>query len=205
MNTRAYNELNIKTGATEAEIKAAFRKLAKEHHPDSGLNGSGDVDKFRRAYKAYRELLNGIVKNTVPISPAGYGAPVSPTPFIFDAQRRFGLDIYMDLALVKPESPFFEIVLPFEAHEACPRCLGRGQTLGRLNPGGDIYRPRTCTKCQGHGSVTHKQHLSVKVTPEMAQRGKFRLRGLGGYQPSQAKRGDLIVTLRWVDRLPVRN
>jgi hypothetical protein len=36
----------------------------------------------------------------------------------------------------------------------------------------------------------------------MARRGKFRLRQAGGYLPKEARRGDLIVTIRWVDRLP---
>jgi hypothetical protein len=36
----------------------------------------------------------------------------------------------------------------------------------------------------------------------MLERGRFRLRGAGGYLPKEARRGDLIVRLRWVDRLP---
>jgi DnaJ-class molecular chaperone len=199
MNINAYNELNLNKGATESEIRAAFRKIAKEYHPDTSINGSVDVDKFRNAYRAYRELLGTIDQQNVKIVSV---APASPTKFVFTGQRNVGLDQYIDIALVKPMSSEFEIVLPYIAHEACPRCLGQGHTLGRLNPQSDLLRPQTCPKCQGRGSISHKKHLSVKVTADMILKGKFRLRGVGGYLPSQAKRGDLIVNLNFVDRLP---
>jgi DnaJ-class molecular chaperone len=198
MNSRAYNELNLRQNATETEIRAAFRRLAKEHHPDTSHRGPEDVDKFRKAYRAYRELMGVMAKRPDAIK----ATPTSPTGFVFEGQRKHGLDVYMDLALVRPESPDFEIVLPHASHQACPRCLGRGQTFGRLNPDSSVYRPQTCSKCQGKGSISSQEHLSVKITAEMAQRGKFRLRGAGGYLPGQAKRGDLIISLRFVDRLP---
>ncbi|MDR0622492.1 MAG: DnaJ domain-containing protein [Deltaproteobacteria bacterium] len=213
MNVRAYQELNLRQGASESEIKAAFRKLAKTHHPDTGAGGAANVAKFRSAYQAYSELMgykvkaDGKARQRGPEAQAteAKAAPVSPTPFRFEGQRKLGLDVYLDIALVRPESLGFTIVLPFTAHEACPRCLGQGQTLGRLSPGGDVYRPQSCPKCQGRGSVGRNEFLTVNVTEEMAQRGKFRLRGVGGYLPKQAKRGDLIVSLRWVDSLPVDN
>ncbi|MDR2368554.1 MAG: DnaJ domain-containing protein [Deltaproteobacteria bacterium] len=204
MNGMAYSELNLKKGASESEIKAAFRKLAKEHHPDSGRPGY-DVEKFRNAYRAYRELLGQAKK--AGHEAAQKPAPVSPTAFVFDGQRTHGLDVYYDLAVERPQSldGGFGIVLPFTAREACPRCLGKGQTLGRLSPGGDVYRPRTCPRCHGAGSLGRASHLTVRVTAGMAGRGKFRLRGAGGYLPSQARRGDLIVSLRFVDSLPAGN
>ncbi|MDR2302462.1 MAG: DnaJ domain-containing protein [Deltaproteobacteria bacterium] len=207
MNVRAYRELNLKKGASEAEIKAAFRKLAKEHHPDTGRGGADDVAKFRSAYKAYRELLRETKINGQKefFGAAKVSAPVSPTPFRYDGERKHGLDVYVELSLVRPYGSEFEIILPFTSHEACPRCLGQGQTLGRLNFESQIYRPQTCPKCQGQGAIGEIKYLTVKVTEQMAQRGKFRLRGAGGYLPSQAKRGDLIVSLRFVDTLPVGN
>lgn len=48
-----YDELGVKRDATEAEIKAAYRKQAKKAHPDSG----GSPEKFEKLSKAYGCLI----------------------------------------------------------------------------------------------------------------------------------------------------
>jgi DnaJ-class molecular chaperone len=205
MNTNAYHELNLTKGAGETEIKAAFRRLAKEYHPDTSGNGPADAEKFRRAFQAYKELIAQAVtrKPDSSTQASPQASPASPTAYVFDSERRAGLDVLMDIALVRPAAGVpFDLVLPWTSHRACPRCLGRGQTLSRGSLESDLYKPRTCDKCHGTGSVDEGGRLSVTVTPEMAERGKIRLRGAGAYLPKQAARGDLIVSFRWVDRLP---
>lgn len=44
-----YSILGVAKTATHEEIKKAYRKLAKEHHPDSG----GDAEKFKQINEAY--------------------------------------------------------------------------------------------------------------------------------------------------------
>ena len=57
--TRAYNQLGLLTTATEPEIKAAFRLLAKKYHPDRLPNDATDMDRkisadqFRQIMEAY--------------------------------------------------------------------------------------------------------------------------------------------------------
>ena len=48
-----YKKLGIDKKATEAEIKKAYRKLAQEHHPDTG---KGDEKTFKEATEAYEVL-----------------------------------------------------------------------------------------------------------------------------------------------------
>lgn len=47
-----YSILGVQKGASEDEIKKAFRRLAHEHHPDKG----GDQQKFKDVNEAYQVL-----------------------------------------------------------------------------------------------------------------------------------------------------
>ena len=57
MSKRDYYEiLGIAKNATDAEIKAAYRKLAIQHHPDKNPNDHTAEDKFKEAAEAYSVL-----------------------------------------------------------------------------------------------------------------------------------------------------
>jgi len=83
-----YDTLGVKKTATPDEIKKAFRKLARKHHPDAG----GDEEKFkeineayetlsdeekRTAYDQYGQYFGG---NVPPGYKPGAGAPGGPGP-----------------------------------------------------------------------------------------------------------------------------
>lgn len=51
-----YKMLGVDKGATEAEIKKAFRKLARIHHPDVSKDKSGSEAKFKEINEAYEVL-----------------------------------------------------------------------------------------------------------------------------------------------------
>lgn len=51
-----YEVLGVSKGATEAEIKSAFRKKAKEFHPDLNKDDPSAADKFKEAQEAYSVL-----------------------------------------------------------------------------------------------------------------------------------------------------
>ena len=78
-----YDILGVKKDASSAEIKKAFRKLARKHHPDAG----GDEEKFKELNSAY-EVLSDAEKRAEydqygqyfggkmppgPSGPSGYG------------------------------------------------------------------------------------------------------------------------------------
>lgn len=54
----AYEVLGVKPGASSVEIKAAFYKLAKTHHPDVDPS---KAELFKEIHKAYSSLLSGQV------------------------------------------------------------------------------------------------------------------------------------------------
>ena len=50
-----YEVLGVKKGATENEIKSAYRKLAKKYHPDINKE-EGATEKFQQINDAYEFL-----------------------------------------------------------------------------------------------------------------------------------------------------
>src|ERR671926_485654 len=51
-----YQVLGVPRTASEAEIKKAYRKLAKAHHPDRNANDPKAKDKFAEVNSAYEIL-----------------------------------------------------------------------------------------------------------------------------------------------------
>ncbi|MDR1044677.1 MAG: DnaJ domain-containing protein [Candidatus Adiutrix sp.] len=211
--TSSYQDLNLREGASVSEIKAAFRHLAKAYHPDAAGRDQADVEKFIKAQSAYQKLMKKAVAHNrtrraeeaarQPDSAALREAAPAAN-WRFESRREVGLNVHYRLFVLRPETGGCQVVLPWQAREACPRCLGQGQTLARLGRN-NLYRPSTCDKCGGSGTVTRESRLEVKITPEMVGLDKIRLRQAGLYEPKTARRGDLILEIDWVDQLPRRN
>ena len=51
-----YKVLGVERGATEAEIKSAYRKLARKYHPDVNPNNKDAERRFKEANEAYQVI-----------------------------------------------------------------------------------------------------------------------------------------------------
>jgi molecular chaperone DnaJ len=167
-----YEVLSVKKTATKDEIKSAFRKLARQYHPD--VNKAPDAaEKFKEINEAY-EVLSDDNKRArydrfgpagVQGSGGGYGAGGGFTSVDFEdmfaeifstfgggrtstrrAGPRQGGDIRLDVTL-----DFIEAALgttqeiEYQRLEACEVCHGSGAEAGTS--------PTTCPECNGQGQT----------------------------------------------------
>jgi molecular chaperone DnaJ len=164
-----YDVLGVGRQATDEEIKKAFRRLARQYHPD--MNKDGDAEaKFKEINEAYEVLSDQERRSTYDrfghVGPqAGFGGygDFGGIEDIFEsffggmragqATRKGptrGADLRYDLTLEFVEAVFGcekEIVVP--RNEICPQCQGSGAEPGT--------QPLRCPQCNGTGEVRRQQ------------------------------------------------
>ena len=74
-----YTVLGISRSATEADIKKAFRRLAKENHPDANADNPKAADRFKEASSAYEILSDKDKRSQYDRGEIGAdGQPINP-------------------------------------------------------------------------------------------------------------------------------
>lgn len=173
MSKRDYYEvLGVDKGASKEEIKKAYRKLAREYHPD--VNKADDAEaKFKEVKESYEVLSNDQKKAQYDqfghASAQGQGFGGGGQDFsggfgdIFDmffgggGGRRDpnapqqGSDLQYTMTLDFEEAIFgkeTEITIPKE--ETCETCHGDGAKPGT--------KPKKCTYCNGTGELNVEQN-----------------------------------------------
>src|SRR4051812_18573444 len=163
-----YEVLGISRDADETTIKKAFRKLARELHPDVNAHDPDAEDKFKEAAEAY-EILNdperratydrygheGLRSGGMGPDFSGFGSISDLFDAFFGGRGmggmggarpgpRAGGDIAMAAEITLEQAATGEeLELTFEAIETCERCHGNG-----AEPGTPI---ETCERCGGAG------------------------------------------------------
>jgi molecular chaperone DnaJ len=153
MSKRDYYEvLGVSKNATAEEIKKAYRKLAKEHHPDKG----GDETLFKEISEAYEVLTDSNKK--VKYDRFGHDDNRGNHDDMFGGfndifgqyfrQRpieRVGENMTLTVKLTLEE--IFEGVKKkynYSRNVSCTDCSGHGGT-----------EPQECTTCNGSGYIRH--------------------------------------------------
>ncbi len=188
-----YEVLGVGKGATDAELKKAYRNLARKYHPDVNPDNKEAEGKFKEVNEAYEVLSDKEKRQTYdayghdgldPNSFASHGAGFSGFEDIFDMffgggfsqgrnnGPRRGSDLRYDLDLEFTEAAFGvkkTIEIPF--WDECLECHGTGAKKGTS--------PETCSTCRGAGQVTMSQKTAfgnfqtVRTCPTCGGQGKI--------------------------------
>ncbi len=88
-----YAILGVEKTASKDEIKKAYRKLAKQHHPDANKGNKGSEDKFKEVSEAYEVLGDDDKRKKYDMfgSQANYanGADFDPSQYGFGGNVRY--------------------------------------------------------------------------------------------------------------------
>jgi DnaJ-class molecular chaperone len=195
-----YDTLNLTPEASIQDIKVAYRRLAKEYHPDSGNTG-GDAARFLAVNEAYKALLNQHGPRVTP-PPQREQTVNRPQPerepepaWRFEGVAENGPDtIYIIRVREDALIDGIKLTMPWKAEDACPKCLGEGHTLAPIF-GGPHLRLMTCPKCKGTGLIVHDSSINLDLTPDMIRQRQVRVAGMGHYRPVEGRRGDLVIEI----------
>ncbi len=168
-----YEVLGVQKGASDDEIKKAFRALAKKYHPDMNPGDAEAEKKFKEVNEAYEVLSDPDKRakydqygHAAFDQSAGGGYSYSGNGFDFDLSDLFGgifgssfgsrsqgrrqtagNNVYQRVYLTFEEAAFgCKKEISYPRVEACATCGGSGAAPGTS--------PVTCRKCGGRGVVT---------------------------------------------------
>jgi len=172
-----YNVLGVDRQASDDDIKKAFRRLARQYHPDVNKNSDAEA-KFKEINEAY-EVLSDADKRAMydrfgqagpqggfgggGFSDFGGMGGMGGIEDIFDAffggartggaarpGPTRGADLRYDLQIEFQEAVFgCEKEIVITRHETCPHCQGSGAEPGT--------QPVRCPQCNGTGEVRRQQ------------------------------------------------
>lgn len=166
-----YKTLGIDKNATPEEIKKAFRKLAKQHHPDQG----GDTKKFAEITAAY-EILNNSQKKQEYDNPARefkFSSANMGADFT-DFNELFGQMFARNTRAMKKNSDI-RLVITI--------------TLEDVATGKDIVGSYVLPSGRN-------ETVNIKIPPGITNGETIRFKNLGDDSMTDAVRGDLLMTVK---------
>jgi len=170
-----YEVLGVVRGASDADMKAAFRKLAMQHHPDRNPGDKDCEGRFKEINEAYDVLKDGDKRaaydrfgHAAFEQGMGGGAHGFSADFgsafsdIFEGifgmggqrgrtgGRERGADLRFNMEITLQDAfagKTAQVRLPTSV--ICETCSGTGAKAGT--------KPTTCQHCNGHGRIRHTQ------------------------------------------------
>ena len=199
--TDYYELLGVGRDATDDQLKKAYRKMAKQYHPDANPGDKAAEEKFKEISEAYSVLSDSSKRQTYnqfghaafehggggggfhggmdmsDIFGSFFGGGGVDLGDIFGGGRsrprpRRGADLQMRLNIKFEEAVFGTTKeVQVQTYDACPSCKGTGAKAGT--------HAESCKKCKGTGSerVTQQSILGMmtRVVPCSSCRGEGRI------------------------------
>jgi molecular chaperone DnaJ len=217
-----YAALGVPKDADAATIKKAYRKLARDLHPDTNPGGE---ERFKEVSEAYDVLSDDTKRREYDEARSLFGSGMRAGGYPGGGVPGFDLgDLF---ARAGGQAGGFGDVLgglfgatarsggtcggsgaaPGTSPQTCATCAGAGVT-SRSQGGFAFSEPcRTCrgsgrvvetpcSTCGGDGRATHGKTLNVRIPAGVADGQKVRLAGRGSAGERGGPAGDLLVTVR---------
>ena len=173
-----YKTLGVAKGASDEEIKKAYRKLARKYHPDRNPDDPKAEERFKEVQGAYDVLSDSEKRKEYDAGGGmfgGFGGGAGGGPFgpggggggfdvgdIFSnlfgrggggrtqPQQARGRDLETEIALSFDQAVNgAQVQVTVPKAERCPTCSGSGAKPGT--------RPVTCPRCEGRGIDAQSQ------------------------------------------------
>ena len=199
-----YKVLGVSKSASTDELRKAYRKLARENHPDAKPNDSGAAERFKQVQEAY-DVLNDATKRKQydqfgHAFPQGGRAGAGPNPFAGGGGfGSFGGAGPIDLGDLFGQGVDFS---EFFGGAAPGGSKGKGK---RTAARGDDVRATVSVAFEtavSGGAVDVRidrggkvETLTVKVPPGVGSGQVVRLAGQGSPSPRGGAAGDLFLTI----------
>lgn len=196
----SYRILGVEPTADVDQIKAAFRRRAKQVHPDLNGDDPDAAEKYARLRRAF-EAANALAlyrQLTDPPQPAERAEGLTDEPVIdwrLADHETDGLDIRLkldvDLDRLGPNQ-MGRAFVPHRQDIPCPDCQGRGVT-DRWSWKNLAYIVERCPRCQGRGALEKIKTISVRLPARIETGAQVRLFGRGKLESGTGRRGDLFL------------
>ena len=214
-----YNILGVGRGATEAEIKQAYRRLARKHHPDVNPGNQSAEAKFKEINEAFEVLSDAekrkkydqygdqwqyaeqFAQARAQQSPQWEHAQDGST-FHFDDSDNIFEELFQEFGrgnrqrTTRPR-PGRDLEYPVqitleEAYHGASRLLNlQSEEVCSGCSGTGRIQNLPCSICHGTGRVPHDKRIEVRIPPGVANGSRVRFAGQGEAGYRGGPNGDL--------------